>query len=217
MTWDDFIKAESEKPYYKQLMDFIAEDSKTHTIYPPHKYLFNAFNRCPLDKVKCVILGQDCYHGEGQAHGLAFSVKQGIAIPPSLRNIYKELHDDLGIETPKHGCLESWAEQGVFLLNSILTVRKGEPASHRDKGWETFTDAAITTINKLDRPIVYLLWGAYAKGKRYIITNERHCVFESSHPSPFSAYDGFFGTKPFSKVNNFLVKNNIEPIDWNIK
>jgi uracil-DNA glycosylase len=216
MNWDDFIKEEAKKDYYKQLVAFVSEDANNHTIYPKHKDLFNAFKRCPIDKIKCVILAQDPYILEGQAHGLAFSVPLGIKTPPSLRNIYKELKDDLNIDPPNHGCLYSWAEQGVLLLNSVMTVRANESGSHKQRGWETFTDAAIKLIDKLDRPICFLLWGNYAKAKRMLITNEKHLVIESGHPSPYSSHL-FFGSKPFSKVNEFLIKNGIEPIDWSVK
>lgn len=215
MTWDEFIQAEMQKVYFKDLSKFLIEDAKSHTIYPNKADIFNAFNLCPIDKIKCVILGQDPYHS-GNAHGLSFSVERNFPIPPSLRNIFKELQNNIGTTPPKHGNLTAWSNQGVFLLNSALTVRAGEPGKHIDI-WQPFTDAAISAINALDRPIVFILWGAYARGKKALITNKMHHVIEGAHPSPLSAYNGFFGSKPFYKTNEFLVKNNIEPIDWQIK
>jgi uracil-DNA glycosylase len=217
MDWQSFIRAEQAKPYYSELVRLIEEDRKAHTIYPPSKDIFNAFKYCPLDKTKVVIIGQDCYHGPGQAHGLSFSVPPGVPIPPSLRNIFKEISTDLGQPyTPSSGCLIPWAKQGVLLLNSVLTVRQGEPGSHSQYGWETFTDNVIKLLNGLDRPIVYILLGAYAKSKGKLITNTKHLQLHASHPSPFSAYNGFFGSKVFSKCNDFLVSNNIQPINWNL-
>lgn len=217
MTWEDFIQQEMKKDHFVSLSKFLAKESKEHTIYPPKEDIFNAFKYCPLDKVKIVLLGQDCYHSEKQAHGLSFSVKRGIPIPPSLKNIYKELKGDLNIEPPNHGCLEHWASQGVFLLNAILTVRKGEAGSHRNKGWEIFTDNAIKLINEQDRPIAYILWGSFAKSKKPLITSKNAYIQEGNHPSPLSAHTGFFGGKYFSRCNDFLIKNNIEPINWGIE
>jgi len=214
MNWKKFIKSESEKDYYKKLTASIVEDGKSHTIYPHHKDIFNAFKYCPLDQVKTVILGQDPYINPREAHGLSFSVPIGTLIPPSLRNIFKELQDDLSIAKPTHGCLTSWAQQGVLLLNSILTVRQGQSNSHRNFGWETFTNAAIELVNQQDHPIAYLLWGQNARNKKNLITNPKHLILEAAHPSPLSAYNGFFGCKHFSKTNNFLIQNNIQPIDW---
>ncbi len=177
--------------------------------------IFNAFKFCPYEDVKVVILGQDPYHGEGQAHGLAFSVKKGVEIPPSLKNIYKELESDIGFEPPAHGCLESWAKQGVFLLNTSLTVRKGQPLSHHGKGWETFTDHVISLLSQREKPMVFLLWGGNARSKKPLIDRSRHLVLEAPHPSPLSAYAGFFGCKHFSKANDFLAKIG-ESVDWHI-
>lgn len=217
MNWSKFIYEESQKDYFKELIKFIEEESEKYTIYPPHKHLFRAYKRCRIENIKCVILAQDPYINEGEAHGLAFSVPATKRIPPSLRNIFKEIKDDVGAEPPKFGSLMNWSEdQGIFLLNCILTVRAGESGSHRGKGWETFTDNTIKLINDLDRPIVFLLWGAFARSKKPLITNERHLVLEAAHPSPYSANNGFFGCKHFSKANEFLVKNGIEPINWSI-
>lgn len=216
MSWKQFIESESKKDYYKIIIDHVQQDAKKHTIYPKHEDIFNAFKYCSLDKVKVVILGQDPYINPGQAHGLSFSVPTDTQLPPSLKNIFKELKSDLGIDTPAHGCLELWARQGVLLLNSTLTVRQGQSNSHKNFGWETFTDAAIKKVNELEQPIVYLLWGSHARSKNKYITNSKHLVLESVHPSPLSAHNGFFGSKPFSQVNKFLIKNNVEPIDWSL-
>lgn len=216
MSWKEVIKGEQEKEYFQRLVDFIQEDAKQHVIYPSSKNIFNAFTYCPLENVKCVILGQDPYHGPNQAHGLSFSVNEGITIPPSLKNIYKELKDDLNINIPTHGCLINWAKQGVLLLNATLTVRAHQPNSHKDIGWHIFTDKIISTLNEKDTPIVFILWGSFAKQKRTLLTNDNHLILEAPHPSPFSAYNGFFGSKPFSKTNQFLTENNISPIDWNL-
>jgi uracil-DNA glycosylase len=219
MTWQDFIHSEMQKDYFRELSKFLAKEAKSHTIFPPKERIFAAFDYCPLDKVKCVVLGQDPFHNPTEAHGLCFSVPRGVAIPPSLRNIYKELQNDLGIEPPKHGCLERWAtEQGVLLLNSVLTVRAGQAGSHREHGWEKFTDRAIELIDGVERPIVFVFWGAYAKAKERLLVNDWHYVLRGSHPSPLSANrGGFFGGKYFSRTNEFLVENGIEPIDWRIK
>jgi len=215
--WDEILEDEFEKKYFKELMEFIDNEYKTKTIYPYFPNVFNALKYTDYDDVKVVIIGQDPYHGMGEAHGLSFSVLEGVTKPPSLRNIFKELKDDLGIEEPKYGNLESWTREGVMLLNAVLTVEKDKPASHQGKGWETFTDEVIKKINDKNEPVVFLLWGSFAKGKRELITNPIHCIIESAHPSPFSAYKGFFGTKPFSKTNEFLKKNNIKEINWEIK
>lgn len=191
-------------------------DSNNGKIFPKRKDLFNAFELCSLENTKVLILGQDPYHRDNQAHGLSFSVPKGIAAPPSLKNIFKELKNDLNIDLPSHGCLESWAKQGVLLLNSILTVREGSPGSHKNIGWETFTNAVIKQVNDFERHIVFMLWGAFAKSKKVLITNERHLVLESAHPSPYSA-TGFFGCKHFSKANEFLIKNKINQINWSIE
>jgi uracil-DNA glycosylase len=215
MDWKQIIREEQQKPYYQQLTSFLIEDGKKHTIYPPSKDVFNAFKSCPLDQVKVVILGQDCYHGPNQAHGLSFSVPATTPIPPSLRNIFKEIHTDLGIEHNfTHGNLEGWARQGVLLLNSVLTVRASEAGSHQKKGWETFTDTIIRAIVKTTQPKVFVLWGAFARNKKQLIDNPLHLVLEAAHPSPLSAHNGFFGCKHFSKTNEFLMKNGLQPIDW---
>ena len=215
--WDDLLKDEYEKDYFKDLQKFIVNEYKTKEVYPKMSEIFNAFVKTSYDKVKVVILGQDPYHGEGEAEGLSFSVKVGIAKPPSLLNIFQELKNDLGITPPNHGSLVHWAEQGVLLLNSTLTVIKDTPKSHSEKGWERFTDEVIKIINKKETPVVFILWGSDARSKKYLITNKIHHIIESVHPSPLSAYRGFFGSKPFSKTNEFLIKDHMEPIDWKIK
>lgn len=214
--WDIFIASEMKEDYFKKLTQFLLEDARTHKIHPKHKNVFNAFTFCPLNKTKVIIIGQDPYHGHNQAHGLSFSVPLGEAPPPSLKNIFKEIKSDIGVTEFKHGCLQQWSEQGVLLLNSVLTVRENQAGSHRNKGWEIFTDNAIRLLNKLDQPIVFLLWGTFAKSKKELITNQNHLVLESSHPSPLSAHTGFFGCKHFSSANAFLVKNNCQPINWNV-
>ena len=193
------------------------EEYATHVVYPPADDIFNAFHFTPLREVKGVILGQDPYHNYGQAHGLSFSVKPGVDIPPSLVNIYKELHDDLGCYIPNNGYLVKWAKQGVLLLNTVLTVRAHQANSHRGIGWEQFTDAAIKILNQQDRPIVFILWGRPAQQKKAMLNNPHHLILEAPHPSPLAAYRGFFGSKPFSQTNAFLEKNGIEPIDWQIE
>lgn len=216
-TWDELLKDEYKKDYFINLKKFIINEYKTKTIYPKMSEIFNAFIKTPYENVKVVILGQDPYHGENEAEGLSFSVKIGIAKPPSLINIFSELESDLNIKPPNHGSLVSWAEQGVLLLNSSLTVVKDNPKSHSNKGWEIFTDEVIKIINKKDTPVVFILWGSDARSKKSLITNKKHLIIESAHPSPLSAYRGFFGSKPFSRTNEFLIKNNIEPINWKIK
>lgn len=215
--WLKAIGGEFKKPYYKELYQFVVEEYRTHVIYPDSEDIFNALHLTPLKDVKVVILGQDPYHNVGQAHGLSFSVKPGVEIPPSLENIYKELENDLGLYYPDNGNLEKWAKQGVLLLNTVLTVRAHSPASHQGKGWENFTDAIIKAVNDEDRPIVFILWGSPARKKKIMLNNPKHLVLEAPHPSPLSAYRGFFGSKPFSKTNDFLVKNGVEPIDWQIE
>ncbi len=216
-NWDNLLKDEYKKEYFINLKKFIVDEYKNKTIYPKMSEIFNAFMKTSYDNVKVVILGQDPYHGENEAEGLSFSVKVGIQKPPSLINIFSELKDDLGFDPPNHGSLVSWAEQGVLLLNSTLTVVKDNPRSHAGKGWETFTDEVIKLINKKTTPVVFILWGSDARSKKSLITNKNHLIIESAHPSPLSAYRGFFGSKPFSKTNDFLIKNKIKPIDWKIK
>ena len=215
--WLEPLKPEFSKPYYRELFQFVNEEYRTRLIYPPADDIFNAFHMTPLHEVKVVILGQDPYHGDGQAHGLCFSVKPDVEIPPSLVNIYQELHDDLGCYIPNNGCLTKWADQGVLLLNTVLTVRAHQANSHRGHGWEEFTDAAIRILNEQDRPIVFILWGTPAQRKAAVLSNPRHLVLKSPHPSPLSAYRGFFGSRPFSKTNEFLAANGLEPIDWQIE
>lgn len=215
--WDEILKKEWTSPYYILLRKFLKEEYKTKTIYPDMYDIFNALRYTAFKDVKAVIIGQDPYHGAGQAHGLCFSVKKGVDIPPSLNNIYKELKSDLGIEPPGHGYLEDWAKQGVLMLNTVLTVRAGQAASHRGNGWERFTDHVIEKLNEKQQPVVFLLWGRPAAEKAKIITNPIHLKLEAPHPSPLSAHRGFFGCKHFSKANKFLVSKGIEPINWQLK
>ena len=216
-NWDNVLNEELKKEYFQELMSFIKNEYKTKTIYPKQSEVFNAFRYTDFDDVKVVILGQDPYHGPNQAEGLSFSVSNEVLKPPSLKNIFKELENDLGIKYPESNSLKPWAKEGVLLLNAVLTVEEHKPTSHKDKGWETFTDEIIRTINKKETPVVFILWGAYARKKKELITNPIHLVIESAHPSPFSAYNGFFGSKPFSKTNEFLKKNNIKEIDWRVE
>jgi uracil-DNA glycosylase len=213
-SWKKRLAEEFEKPYFVQLTEFVRNEYRAGTCYPPGKLIFNAFNQCPFDEAKVVIIGQDPYHGPGQAHGLCFSVNDGVRFPPSLQNIFKEIQNDLGIPVPATGNLTRWAEQGVFLLNTILTVEHGLPLSHKNKGWEIFTTSVIKELNNDDNPKVFVLWGKEAQKLKEYITNEKHLIIESNHPSPLSASRGFFGSKPFSKINNFLISNNLEPIDF---
>lgn len=215
--WLEAIGNEFRKPYYKELYQFVKEEYNKYIIYPPSDDVFNAFHFTPLNKVKVVIIGQDPYHNVNQAHGLCFSVKPEVEIPPSLVNIYKELEDDLGCSIPNNGYLKKWADQGVLMLNTVLTVRAHQAASHQGKGWEQFTDAVITAVNEQDRPIVFILWGRPAQMKKKMLTNPNHLILEAPHPSPLSAYRGFFGSKPFSKTNQFLQNHGIEAIDWKIE
>lgn len=216
--WLDCIQDEFKKPYYKDLYQFVKKEYNTHVIYPPAEDIFNAFHFTPLSKVKVLILGQDPYHGEHQAHGLCFSVlPDQPELPPSLQNIYKELQDDLGCYIPNNGYLKKWADQGVLMLNTVLTVRAHQAGSHQGKGWEQFTDAIIQAVNAQDRPIVYLLWGKPAQSKIPMLTNPKHLILKAPHPSPLSAYRGFFGCRHFSQTNDFLQKNGIDPIDWQIE
>lgn len=215
--WAKYLKPEYGKPYYKELYLKINEEYRTHKIFPPAEDIFNAFHLTPLHNVKAVILGQDPYHNDGQAHGLCFSVKPPVDPPPSLVNIYQELHDDLGCYIPNNGYLTKWAEQGVLMLNTVLTVRAHQANSHRGIGWEEFTNAAIRILNEQDRPIVFILWGRPAQMKEKMLNNPNHLILKAPHPSPLSAYRGFFGSKPFSKTNQFLEEHGIEPIDWQIE
>ena len=215
--WLPVFQGEFRKPYYKQLYQTVMKEYNTRKIYPAPDDIFNAFQLTPFHKVKAVILGQDPYHGEGQAHGLCFSVKPDVEIPPSLVNIYQELHDDCGCYIPDNGYLTKWAEQGVLLLNTVLTVRAHQANSHRGMGWEQFTDAAIRILNEQDRPIVFILWGSPAQKKAQMLNNPKHLILKAPHPSPLSAYRGFFGSRPFSQTNEFLVKNGLKPIDWQIE
>lgn len=215
--WLEPLKPEFSKPYYKDLYTKVRQEYATNLVFPPSKEVFSAFELTPLHEVKVVILGQDPYHNVGQAHGLCFSVRPDVEIPPSLVNIYKELHDDLGCYIPNNGFLEKWAKQGVLLLNTVLTVRAHQANSHRGIGWEEFTDAAIRVLNRQDRPIVYILWGAPAQRKAQMLDNPRHLILKAPHPSPLSAYRGFFGSKPFSRTNAFLEANGLSPIDWQIE
>ncbi len=215
--WDLILQDEFKKEYFENLMSFVKNEYKEKTIYPKQNEVFNAFRYTDFDNVKVVILGQDPYHGPNQAEGLSFSVSNEVLKPPSLKNIFKELESDLGIQFPKANSLKPWAKAGVLLLNAVLTVEEHKPTSHKDKGWEIFTDDIIKILNKRDTPTVFILWGAYARDKKSLITNPKHLVIESAHPSPFSARNGFFGSKPFSKTNEFLKKNNIKEIDWRIE
>lgn len=214
--WDNELKVIWESPNFKKFYEHILNLYDSDIIYPPKDYIFNALKLTPYNNVKVVIVGQDPYHGEGEAHGLSFSVQDGIKIPPSLQNIYKELKNDLGIEIAKTGDLTKWAEQGVLLLNSVLTVKKDIPASHKGIGWEPLTDYIIRKLNSSNKPIVFILWGNFAKSKKVYITNPKHLIIESAHPSPFSANYGFFGSRPFSRTNTFLEQNKIQPIDWKL-
>lgn len=214
--WHDVLAEEFEKPYYKELRKFLILEYKTRIIYPDKHDIFNALHYTPLKDIKVLLLGQDPYHDENQAHGLSFSVMPGQRIPPSLQNIYKELQDDLGYPTPSNGYLKKWADQGVLLLNTVLTVRAHQANSHQGMGWEQFTDAVIRAVNKQDRPIVIFLWGKPAQSKKQMLTNDRHLVLTAPHPSPLSAYRGFFGSKPFSKANTFLEERGVGKIDWKV-
>ncbi len=215
--WLEALSGEFRKPYYRELFQKVNEEYQTKQIFPPADDIFNAFHLTPLKDVKVVILGQDPYHNVGQAHGLCFSVKKGVPAPPSLVNIYKELQTDMGCTIPDHGYLVKWAQQGVLMLNTVLTVRAHQANSHRGIGWEQFTDAAIRALNEQDRPIVFILWGAPAQKKKVMLNNPKHLILEAPHPSPLSAYRGFFGSKPFSQTNQFLKAHGVTPIDWQIE
>lgn len=214
--WKEILSDEFEKEYFKALNNFLEHEYKCETIFPKYEDIFASLNLTSFAKTKVVILGQDPYHGVGQAHGLSFSVQKGIKLPPSLKNIFNELQGDIGSEQPSHGNLTAWAEQGVLLLNTTLTVRQGQAASHSKKGWENFTDEVILSLNNKGTPVVYILWGSHAQAKKKLIDTTKHLVIESVHPSPLSAYRGFFGSNPFSKCNSFLTNSNQRPIDWQI-
>lgn len=216
-AWKEALKTEFTKPYFLQIITFLrSEKMARKTIYPPGSLIFNAYNTTPIDKVKVVILGQDPYHGPGQAHGLCFSVSDGIPPPPSLVNIYKELNSDIGMPIPAHGNLTKWAEQGVFLINASLTVQAASPMSHAKIGWAGFTDATIRRISELRENVAFLLWGKFAQEKQSLIDETKHLVLKAAHPSPLSAYNGFLGCKHFSKTNEYLIKNKLTPIDWTL-
>lgn len=215
-SWYKVLREQFEAPYFADLKSFLVEEKQHYAVYPPGKLIFNAFNLTPFDKVKVVILGQDPYHGPGQAHGLSFSVPDGVQFPPSLMNIFKELNNDLGIPMAHSGNLEKWAREGVLLLNASLTVRAGQAASHSRHGWETFTDAAIRALSEERKHLVFILWGNYAIAKRALIDPFKHLILTSVHPSPLSASRGFFGCHHFSKTNNYLIEHNIEPINWKL-
>lgn len=213
-SWRQRLQSEFDKEYFNQLTEFVRQEYQQATVYPPGPLIFNAFNLCPFDRVKVVLIGQDPYHGPGQAQGLCFSVNEGVTFPPSLVNIFKELESDLGIQRPTSGSLVRWAEQGVFLLNATLTVREHQPGSHQNRGWESFTDAVIRLLATEKEHLVFILWGGYAQRKGAFIDRNRHCVITSPHPSPLSAYHGFFGTKPFSRTNDYLTAHGLSPIQW---
>ena len=214
--WNPILRAELDKPYWHELQSFVRTERSQATIYPPHDEVFAALHLTPYAATRVLILGQDPYHGPGQAHGLCFSVRDGVRVPPSLANIHRELHDDVGVPVPDHGNLESWAHQGVLLLNATLTVRAGQAGSHQGKGWETFTDEVIAAVNAKPEHVVFVLWGGYARKKRTLIDRDRHTIIESPHPSPLSAHNGFFGSRPFSSVNAALAAHGQDPIDWTL-
>jgi uracil-DNA glycosylase len=214
--WNPVLRGEFTKPYWPELRAFVAAERARHTVYPPPQEEFAALHLTPYAETRVLILGQDPYHGPRQAHGLCFSVRRGIAIPPSLASIHTELRDDLGFEPPDHGNLEPWAHQGVLLLNATLTVRAGQAASHQGRGWETFTDEVIRTVSAKDHPVVFILWGAYARRKRALVDTSRHTIIESAHPSPLSAHNGFFGSRPFSRANEALIAAGLDPVDWRL-
>lgn len=215
--WQDLLQPEFQKEYYQRLRAFLKQEYSTRTIYPDMHDIFNAMHFTPYNGVKVVILGQDPYHGPGQAHGLSFSVKPGISVPPSLQNIFQELANDLGLRIPNTGYLKKWTDQGVLLLNAVLTVRAGIANSHRGMGWEYFTDHIIGLLNEREQPVVFMLWGRNAREKKALITNSQHLILEAAHPSPFSVYNGFFGCRHFSKANAFLQQYGVDPIDWQIE
>ena len=213
-SWKQVLWEEFQSPYFRGLRDFLKEEKKLQTVFPPGNLIFNAFNHTPFEKVKVVILGQDPYHGEGQAHGLCFSVPRGIPAPPSLVNIFKEMNSDLGLPLPGHGNLESWARQGVLLLNATLTVRAHQAGSHQNRGWENFTNAVIRHISQEKKGVVFILWGRFAQAKEALVDGNRHLVLKSAHPSPLSAHNGFFGSRPFSRTNEYLQRTGQEAVNW---
>lgn len=215
--WDEILKSEFESEWYKELRRFLIDEYRAYTVYPDMHDIFNALKTTSFKDTKAVILGQDPYHNPGEAHGMCFSVKPGVKVPPSLQNIYKELQTDIGAYIPNNGCLIPWAEQGVLMLNTILTVRRGMPMSHKGRGWENLTDSVIKALNDREKPVIFFLWGAPARKKKALITNPAHFVLECTHPSPLSAYNGFFGCRHFSKANRFLIENGETPIDFQIK
>lgn len=214
--WNPILRGEFDKPYWKELQQFVAAERSQRTVFPPHEEVFAALHLTPYASTRVMILGQDPYHGPRQAHGLCFSVRRGVQVPPSLANIHRELHDDVGVAIPDHGNLEAWARQGVLLLNATLTVRAGQAGSHQGKGWETFTDEVIKSVNAKDDHVVFILWGGYARRKKALIDRSRHTIVESPHPSPLSAHKGFFGTKPFSRTNEALRQHGQQPVDWSL-
>ena len=214
--WKELFQQEEQKEYYRKLMQFLDEEYAHRTIYPPREDLFTCFTSCPFEAVKVVILGQDPYHQPDQAHGLCFSVRKGVQIPRSLKNIYKELKSDMNIDAPSHGCLTDWTKQGVFLMNTVMSVREGQAASHKKKGWETFTDTVISALNEQEKGIVFVLWGSHAQKKAELITGRQHRILMSAHPYPLSASRGFFGSRPFSTVNSYLEEMGRTPIDWRL-
>jgi uracil-DNA glycosylase len=214
--WNPLLRGEFAKPYWPDLQSFVASERARYTVYPPDGEVFAALHLTPYAETRVLILGQDPYHGPRQAHGLCFSVRHGVRIPPSLANIHVELHDDLGLQPPDHGNLEAWAHQGVLLLNATLTVRAGRAASHQGRGWETFTDEVIRTVAAKDQPVVFVLWGSYARRKKALVDTSRHTIIESAHPSPLSAHNGFFGSRPFSRANAALVAAGLDPVDWRL-
>lgn len=214
--WNPLLRDELNKPYWAGLQRFVADERRQHRVFPPEDEVFAALHETPFASVRVVILGQDPYHGAGQAHGLCFSVRKGVAVPPSLRNIHAELRSDLGVDTPSHGNLSAWARRGVLLLNTTLTVREGQAGSHQGHGWETFTDRVIETVNERTERTVFVLWGGHARKKKALVTNPLHTVIESAHPSPLSAHNGFLGSRPFSRANAALAEAGLEPVDWGL-